>query len=328
MSQEGCPDGGESKRSSTNGLRLEDASLNTRHASLRVNGLRQKDVNPCFQALVLSHRLMPNIESFAVAVDDSEPLIVVSSGALGASMPAWEFAVSNLDTIPLSTFLPANLDARMRHEEESVAIRSSAWIAVDDVLDLIDGSSATWSTADRRLLNVRLRVVELGVLHSAGLLAAPAVRLESVVASVASLRRWIRDAAPTDAYLTDRRHDITQLRSQWEAWGPVPRHPLIADDPAWNEADTNTRRPRLRDTPDSMAFRVCDGVVRRRKQYQAGTGRCVFNLAIEMNSVNSPRSHVRDHVSVQPPVTPPSPTATSSMNVRSPWPARVVSSRG
>ena len=240
----------------TNGLRLEAASLNTRHASLRVSGLRQKDVNPCFQALVLSHRLMPNIESFAVAVDGAEPLIVVASGALAASMPAWEFALSNLDTMPLSTFLPANLDARMRHEQGSVAIRSCAWIAVDDVLDLIDGSPETWSDADRRLIDVRLRVVELAVLHSARLLPSPAVRLKSVATSVTSLRQWIRDESPIDAYLADRTHDTVRLRSQWETWGPVPRHPLIAADQPRDGRDENERRPRLHDAPESLTFRT------------------------------------------------------------------------
>lgn len=100
----------------TNRLRLLDASLNTRNAILWVERLGFTDVNPCFQALVLSHRLMPAVESFCVRGAEGDPAIEVDAGALAASMPAWEFAVSNLDQIPLSTFLPANLDARMQHE--------------------------------------------------------------------------------------------------------------------------------------------------------------------------------------------------------------------
>ncbi|WP_319450314.1 MULTISPECIES: hypothetical protein [unclassified Mycobacterium] len=240
----------------TNDLRLLDAILNTRHASLRVGELLQKDVNPCFQALVLSHRLMPNIESFAVRVNDNEPLIVVTAGALAASMPAWEFAVSNLDQIPLATFLPTNLDARMRHEQDSTAIRSAAWIAVDDAVGVIDGSSATWSDADRRLIGVRLRVVEISVQNTVRWLTSGAVRLTSVAASVASLRQWISDESPKAAYLAERRHEMARLRSQWETWGPIPRHPLVADDQGRDVRDENEHQPRLRDVPESSAFRT------------------------------------------------------------------------
>ncbi|WP_418003001.1 hypothetical protein ACNO8X_23825 [Mycobacterium sp. PDNC021] len=214
----------------TNGMRLHNASLNTRHASLQVNGLLQKDVNPCFQALVLAHRLMPNIESFSVGVADSEPTIVVTVGALAACMPAWELAVSNLDKIPLSTFLPANLDARLEHEPDSVAVRSVAWIAVDDVLDAIDGSPATWTDVDRRLLDVRLNIVELSAQSTERSLDSHAARLESVAESVASLREWICDESPNAAHLAERKLEMVRLRAQWESWGPVPRHPLIAID--------------------------------------------------------------------------------------------------
>lgn len=89
-------------------------------------------MNPCLQALVLSRRLMPNVETFSVADSGGDVVVTVSADSLSATMAAWELAVSNMDQPPLSTFLPANLDARVRHEDANVAVLSVAWIAVDD----------------------------------------------------------------------------------------------------------------------------------------------------------------------------------------------------
>ena len=167
----------------TNRLRLLDASLNTRHASLRVERLGLTDVNPCLQALVLSRRLMPNVETYSVADSGGDVVVTVSAASLSATMAAWELAVSNLDQIPLSTFLPANLDARIRHEDANVAVRSVAWIAVDDAVGIIDGSPETWEDEDRSLIDMRLQIVELAVRSTEAQIVSTAPRLRSVAVS-------------------------------------------------------------------------------------------------------------------------------------------------
>lgn len=238
----------------TNRLLLTDAKLNNRYATLQVRQLHLEDINPCLQALVLSHRLMPNIQSFAVEVEDStQPTIVVDAGALGACMPSWECAVSNLDQIPLSTFLAANLDARRHHETEGIAIRSAAWIAADDAVGIFDGSPARWGETDRALIDIRLQVVELAVRGASDWLASLSPRLRSVSESVMSLRRWVRDETPTHATAADRRRELVLLRTQWERWGPVPRHPLVI---ASGDSDQYERQPRRKETPGSLAFRL------------------------------------------------------------------------
>lgn len=237
----------------TNRLRLLDASLNTRHASLRVERLGLTDVNPCLQALVLSRRLLPGVESFSVRDSGDGVVISVTSDALAATMPAWEFAVSNLDQIPLATFLPANLDARRRVEQENVAIRSAAWIAVDDAVGIIDGSPEIWDEEDRSLIDTRLQVVELAILGTTEYLGSRPSRLDSVAGSVAGLRTWITQQRPTRARLAERRSEFTRLRLQWEKWGPVPRHPLVTKG---DTRDPDERQPGLRSPPADWAFRT------------------------------------------------------------------------
>lgn len=238
----------------TNRLLLTDANLNSPDAAIWIRQLHLEDINPCFQALVLSHRLMPEIRSFSVGVDDeAQPTIVVAAGALDACMPSWEFAVSNLDQIPLSTFLAANLDARKHHETASLAARSVAWIAVDDAVGIFDGSPASWDEADRALIDIRLEVVALAVQGASDWLASPSPRLRSVSESVTTLRRWIRDQSPTRAVAADSQHELVLLRTQWERWGPVLRHPLVIENRA---NDQSERQPRRRETPKSWAFRL------------------------------------------------------------------------
>jgi hypothetical protein len=235
----------------TNRLRLLDASLNTRHASLRVERLGLTDVNPCLQALVLSRRLMPNVETFSVADSGGDVVVTVAADALSASMAAWELAVSNLDQIPLSTFLPANLDARMRQEDANVAVRSVAWIAVDDAVGVIDGSPEIWEDADRSLIDMRLKIVELAVRSTEERIVSTAPRLRSVAVSVAALREWVIRESPAGPHIVDRRPEMARLRLQWERWGPVPRHPLV---PERDTRDPDERQPALRAVRTSMAF--------------------------------------------------------------------------
>lgn len=237
----------------TNRLRLLEANLNTRHATFRVERLASADINPCFQALVLSHRLMPVVESFSVSASAGAVTIAVDAPALSACMPTWEYAVANVDKIPLATFLAANLNARLRHERHADAVRSVAWIATDDALDAIDGSPTSWTAGDRALLVARLTIVEMAVHNAETLMKSGSTRLQSVAESVSLLKKWILGQAPERAHPADRLSEMVRLRSHWDSWGPVPRHPLIQDQ---SSRVGNERQPRLREGADSTAFRL------------------------------------------------------------------------
>lgn len=238
----------------TNRLRLLDARLNTRHAFLRVDRLAFTDINPCFQALVLARRLLPEIETFSVSTTArNSPIIVVAAEALDAAMPAWEVAVSTLDQIPLSTFLPANLDARQRVESPTLAARSVAWIAADDVLGVLDGSPDSWSSSSIRLIQARLRVAQIALEQSSLVLESPSLRLDSVLRSVRDIREWLSSDPSPSLALIEREAAVCQLRTQWAQWGPVPRHPNIdnADAP-----DLSERQPKLLEPLTNLLYRT------------------------------------------------------------------------
>lgn len=238
----------------TNRIVLIEARLNSPHARFRVQRIEHRDINPCFQALVLARRLLPKTERFEVStVDSNGLLIVVDADALDATMLSWDFAVAHLDQMPLSTFLPANLDARMKLESEPVAVRSTAWIAVDDAVGVIDGSPEHWDEGTRQLLDIRLQLVEIAVASTRQWIAAPNTRLESVQESVAELRSWISNESPLQAVSADSQPSMSRLRAQWSRWGPVPRHPLIPEVPPAGEVQA---QPALRAAPESTHYRT------------------------------------------------------------------------
>lgn len=178
---------------------------------------------------------------------------MVGAEALDATMPAWDFGVSNLNQMPLSTFLLANLDARSKVESKSIAVRSVAWIAADDAVDVVDGSPENWSDAARQLIDVRLQVVEIAIMQTRQRIMSPSPRLVSVHDSVASLRHWIAHEAPPSPWAAEEHPSLSRLRTQWNRWGPVRRHPLMAEAPPTHMTQA---QPRLRTEPDSMHYRT------------------------------------------------------------------------
>lgn len=238
----------------TNRLVLNHARLNSPHAHFLLQQLEHRDINPCLQALVLARRLLPRTETFEVSTPESDgPLIVVAAAALDATMPSWDYAVSRLDTMPLATFLPANLDARLRLEPEAVAFRSAAWIAVDDAIGVIDGTPANWNEDTRRLINTCLQVVEIAVASSRQKVGKPNARFESVQKSVAELRNWITSESPIRAAAADSQTSMYRLRIQWNRWGPAPRHPLVPEAQPTGEVEP---APAFRSVPGTKHYRT------------------------------------------------------------------------
>lgn len=229
----------------TNRLLLVEARLNTPNARFRVQRLGVPDINPCLQALLLARRLLPRTKSFAVSILDSDgPLLTVDAAALDAAMPAWEYAVTHLDQMPLGAFLPANYSARQQLEPPATAVRAVAWIAADDAVGVIDGSPPSWDPDTRRLLGVRLQVIATAIENTRRIIPVSPARLNSVHESVQQLQQWIGSAHPADPWSADDQPALQRLRTQWRAWGPVPRMPSISESPAPDEI--TEAQPRLR----------------------------------------------------------------------------------
>jgi hypothetical protein len=238
----------------TNNLRLTYEHLNTRNAQLRVTRLQASDINPCFQALLSAHRLLPRIQKFTVSAEGRpDTQITVSADALSATMPIWEQAIASLDRMPFATFLPANFDARRQIESERIAIRSAAWIAIDDILDAIDGVSEVWDEGIIQLLAAQIGIVQVALAQLTEFVNMPGSRLKSVGESTEDLRRCLADTHPVSWSAVQHIDALRRLRVQWEAWGPVSRHPLVAESLSDLQLDP---RPELHDPSKRKVLRT------------------------------------------------------------------------
>ncbi|WAX58529.1 hypothetical protein M6B22_07130 [Jatrophihabitans cynanchi] len=214
----------------TNGLRLRRLVFNSRVAEAHVEQLDTENINPCLQALVLASRLLPRVETFRVWRDGTEhPVVEVGTAALRLVDVHWERALNTFTAMPLSTFLPANLDARKRHESESVAARSVAWIAADDVLDAIDGADDPWTPDMRRLACARIAHAR-ACLHGCAELTSALTRIKAICAQLEQLEEILGRADGPGSFNDVDALDATQLiRHMWQTWGPVPRLPTISE---------------------------------------------------------------------------------------------------
>lgn len=146
-----------------------------------------------------------------------------------------------------------NIDARQRIEPWALAVRSAGWIAADDALGVIDGSPVVWSGQTLELLRARLHVVELALIQTMPVLGAASPRLGSVLTSVREIQTWLADTPnPTHSGVEDLAA-LGRLRTQWERWGPVPRHPSIPDVDA---PDLSERQPSLLEPFPHLAYRT------------------------------------------------------------------------
>lgn len=212
----------------TNRLRVTTANLNARHAQIQVGAVHLSDINPLFQALVLAHRLLPEVEAFTVRpASGGSSGITVAAADLRRTMPIWEYAVSTLDRMPFSTFLPMNLAARQATEDLPTALRSVAWIAVDDCLDAINGSPDYWEAGSREVLLARLSLIALAVSQVQGSLDFRVARLADVLTSVQQISREVAEHSPDGPECVDGLPSVERLRLQWARWGPVPRLPEV-----------------------------------------------------------------------------------------------------
>lgn len=219
----------------SNGLRALRSELNARAARVWLQALEHGQINPCFQALISVHQLLPRIEAFEVYVEGrTEPVIQVSASALAVNVPVWTQAIETFDVMPIVTFLPANFAARSEVEPTSTAARSTAWMAADGVLDALDGGPESLDEGGVTLLVDRLRLVETAAEHCLRLIPeANQVRLRSVLAAVRELLDGLAElrSRPLDIFAVEALLPVWRIRHFWSAWGPVARHPNVPEPP-------------------------------------------------------------------------------------------------
>lgn len=212
----------------TNRLRLVAGTTNSRHPRLTLDALDSSDINPCFQALTAAHLLIPQVDRFTIGTLEEPDLITVSANAIASNLPIWDHATSRLDRMPFSAFLVINLDARRAVEDDKTAIRAAAWIATDDALDAIDGMTSRSPTVDGAVLRERLAVIEVALQCLSSYWKSDDPRVASVSESVRTLRIDLGSAAEISSRAVKQNPATRRIKTQWRAWGPVRRHPLIA----------------------------------------------------------------------------------------------------
>lgn len=240
----------------TNNLVLVSANLNAVTARVNLAHLDHSEINPCFQALMGVHRLLPRVAAFEVRVQGkADPLVVVAAEALEHGMPVWLTALETFDSMPFSTFLPANYAARSAVEAPMRAARAVAWIAADDTLDALDGMAEEWHHDDASLFLDRLGLVELALIQCLPLLqedtrTRPAAVLEAVTALRDAIvrdheRKWTCEAV-------DALPITARLRHYWSTWGPIARLPGVEESPP--PGTVTERQPARRVRPPEGAW--------------------------------------------------------------------------
>lgn len=240
----------------TNGLQVTKANFNAKVAKITVARLQTNNINPCFQALVCCHALLPGVQWFEIYADGyGEAVLCVSADALKRTHPIWERALDKFSSMPLSTFLPANLAARSSREGLSKAVRSVSWIALDDLLDAVDSRPAELDADDLRLIVERIDLVATATREC--LATVPIeneLRLRIVNSAAEELSEELKLLTPPSQLVSlNEMEQILAARRAWEAWGPVPRLPGIQI--ASQAGSSDDHGPRLRSEKDGRDLR-------------------------------------------------------------------------
>lgn len=219
----------------SNGLRVQRSDFNSRTVRVWLHALEFGQINPCFQALMSVHQLLPEAESFEIYLGNSrEHLIEVSSEGLAATERSWMRALRAFDTMPIVTFLPANFDSRRKVEPESTASRAAAWIVADGALDALDGGPERLDSAGVALLIDRLRLVETAADDCLQLV--PNGNRTRLLLVLAAVRQFLDELSglrtrPLNISVVDALEPVVRIRHFWAAWGPVSRHPNVPEPP-------------------------------------------------------------------------------------------------
>lgn len=240
----------------TNGIQVASCNFNSKRVRINCIELTQKDINPCLQALVTGFDLLPHADRFEVFIVGSpEPVVSVSRESLELALPIWEFASTALTSMPFSTFLPINMSSRTGPEDPRTAARSAAWIAVDDLLDALDGSPVIWDMRELKLFVKRVELVSLAIKQCmTGVPLELHPRLRAVrEAALEILEKVRRLAVPVGNYHVANLQPVAKCRYWWNKWGPVDRLPTIEQE---GDPQPDGKRPLLQDEHEILRWRT------------------------------------------------------------------------
>lgn len=162
----------------TNGLHVERWKLDARVLSVYLDALPEAGINPCFQAAMWASRHLRNVDRIVVMLPERPlPAMDLPRAALDATFLVWKDAVAHFRVMPVSTFLPANVWARLAVELPDQAAGSGAWLALNDAVHAYDEAhEATGSVAERVTpLIIRLELVSTALAATIATLPEPAV---------------------------------------------------------------------------------------------------------------------------------------------------------
>jgi len=119
-----------------NGLAVQEWTVDGGTLSVLLDALPQASVDPCFQAVMWASRRLERTERFVVNLPEmAMPAMDLAREPLDATFGVWLQAFRDFQVMPSSTFLPANIAARLAVEAPQIAVRAAAWLALDDALD-------------------------------------------------------------------------------------------------------------------------------------------------------------------------------------------------
>lgn len=144
-------------RFGTNGLHVRAASWEGAVVVVELDSLSERDINPCFQAVIESIEWVTP-ERFEIRVaGHAAPIMRLTAETVGASRELWMAALHYFREMPTSVFVPLNLEARLDIDDLETANRSAAWLVLDGALMAYEDHDL-WIQGQARWVALRLRL--------------------------------------------------------------------------------------------------------------------------------------------------------------------------
>lgn len=144
-------------RFGTNRLHVLDATWEGTVVAVELDELNEQQINPCFQAIIESIAWV-SPETFEIRVPGADdPVVRLSYDTVAGVRELWGIALRHFRAMPLSLFLPLNLEARLAVEDVEAATAAAAWLSLDDAV-MAYADHPYWIRTHAGLLAVRLQL--------------------------------------------------------------------------------------------------------------------------------------------------------------------------
>lgn len=231
----------------TNGLRVHDWQYERGVLAVTIDELPFSLINPCFQAAAWASRYLEDASRVKVLLPSlPRPAADLSRQALDATFVVWTQARACFAAMPLSTFLPANADARLQVELPDEAALAAAWLAVNDAVHAYNEAHNNPGAQQVRVAKLALRLDLVGAALAATIAILPPQSVDPLrealdLALAAATRAG--SVARADSPCPSASFEM-QFRTLHERW-PVPAvMPTVDSRPlAALEAKESSRSP-------------------------------------------------------------------------------------